>query len=115
MDCGDAGHILVSRALADVLAQVGTWSRFLHDLGEAEVKHGLRVHIYNLYTDEVGNSQLPQKMVPSTAGASMVAPQTGEHEAVAPKYSAERCRTLVREFPSVRLRLTQAQQTLHVP
>ena len=62
MDCGDAGHILVSKAVADVLAQVSTWNRTLHDLGEAEVKHGVRVHLFNLYTAEAGSSQLPQKL-----------------------------------------------------
>ncbi len=62
MDCGDAGHILVSGAVAEVLNQVSTWNRSLHDLGEAEVKHGDRVRIYNLYTEEVGNRELPKKM-----------------------------------------------------
>lgn len=65
MDCGDAGHILVSGAVADVLGQVSTWRQALHDLGEAEVKHGVRVRIYNLYTDEVGNSSLPHKLAGS--------------------------------------------------
>jgi tetratricopeptide (TPR) repeat protein/class 3 adenylate cyclase len=63
MDCGDAGHILVSKVVADVLAQVSTWSQVvLQDLGEAEVKHGVRVHIYNLYTDDTGNAELPRKV-----------------------------------------------------
>jgi class 3 adenylate cyclase len=62
MDCGDAGHILMSKSVADVLDQVSTWKPALHDLGEAEVKHGLRVHLYNLYTDEAGNRELPQKL-----------------------------------------------------
>lgn len=62
MDCGDAGHILVSGAVADVLGQVSTWRQALHDLGDAEVKHGVRVRIYNLYTDEVGNASLPHKL-----------------------------------------------------
>ena len=62
MDCGDGGHILVSKAVADVLDQVSTWKTALHDLGEAEVKHGVRVHLYNLYTDEAGNRELPQKL-----------------------------------------------------
>jgi serine/threonine protein kinase/TolB-like protein len=61
MDCGDGGHILISKSVADVLDQVSTWKMALHDLGEAEVKHGVRVHIYNLYTDEAGNRELPQK------------------------------------------------------
>jgi TolB-like protein/Tfp pilus assembly protein PilF len=62
MDCGDAGHILISKTVADVLDQVSTWKTALHDLGEAEVKHGVRVHLYNLYTDEAGNRELPQKL-----------------------------------------------------
>ena len=61
MDCGDAGHILISKTVADVLEQVSTWDTALHDLGEAEVKHGVRIHLYNLYTDEAGNRELPQK------------------------------------------------------
>jgi hypothetical protein len=48
--------------VADVLDQVSTWKTALHDLGEAEVKHGLRVHLYNLYTDQAGNPELPQKL-----------------------------------------------------
>ncbi len=63
MDCGDAGHILLSSAAADVLRQVNAgWDNSIHDLGEAEVKHGVRVHLYNLYTEEVGNREVPQKL-----------------------------------------------------
>jgi eukaryotic-like serine/threonine-protein kinase len=62
MDCGDAGHILVSKAAAEVLSQVGSWSQALHDLGEAEVKHGQRVRVFNLWTDEVGNRERPRRV-----------------------------------------------------
>ena len=62
MDCGDAGHILVSKAVVDVLGQLGTWQRRLHDLGDAEVKHGVRVHLYNLYDEQTGNAKLPEKL-----------------------------------------------------
>jgi serine/threonine protein kinase/tetratricopeptide (TPR) repeat protein len=62
MDCGDARHILISKTVADVLEQVSTWKTALHDLGEAEVKHGVRVHLYNLFTEEDGNRELPQKL-----------------------------------------------------
>jgi serine/threonine protein kinase len=62
MDCGDAGHILGSGTVAEVLSQVSTWNTTLHDLGEVEVKHGLRIHVYNLYTDEVGNKETPKKI-----------------------------------------------------
>jgi len=70
MDFGDAGHILVSGAVSDVLSQLSTWNSTLHDLGETEVKHGLRVRIYNLYTDEVGKHQLPKKLEAQEAAAS---------------------------------------------
>jgi Tol biopolymer transport system component/class 3 adenylate cyclase len=62
MDCGDAGHILVSSTVAEVLKQLSQWADRLHDLGEAEVKHGARIHIFNLYTDEVGCRETPQKL-----------------------------------------------------
>jgi eukaryotic-like serine/threonine-protein kinase len=62
MDCGDAGHILVSKEAAEVLSQVGSWNQSLHDLGEAEVKHGQRVHLYNLWTEEVGNRARPSRL-----------------------------------------------------
>src|SRR5437588_954928 len=61
MDCGDAGHILLSKRIADDLEQYPQWRPQLHDLGECEVKHGARLHAVNLYTDEVGNSQVPEK------------------------------------------------------
>jgi class 3 adenylate cyclase/tetratricopeptide (TPR) repeat protein len=62
MDCGDGGHILVSQSVADVLGHLDTWKNTLHDLGEAEVKHGLRIHIYNLYNNQAGNPALPHKL-----------------------------------------------------
>src|SRR2546421_8963065 len=53
MDCGDAGHILLSKRVAEDLAQYRQWQPLLHDLGETEVKHGLRLHVFNLYSDEL--------------------------------------------------------------
>jgi tetratricopeptide (TPR) repeat protein/class 3 adenylate cyclase len=67
MDSGDAGHILVSSAEAEVLGQISCWSHTLHDLGEVEVKHGVRLHIYNLYNIEVGNPELPKKIATLTS------------------------------------------------
>jgi TolB-like protein/Tfp pilus assembly protein PilF len=61
MDCGDAGHILLSRHVAEDLEQDERWRPLLHDLGTCEVKHGVRVGVTNLYSDEVGNLQLPKK------------------------------------------------------
>ncbi len=62
MDCGDAGHILLSRHVAEDLETFDRWRPLLHDLGECEVKHGVRVGITNLYSDEFGNSSLPGKL-----------------------------------------------------
>ncbi len=62
MDCGDAGHILLSRHVAEDLQHYPRWRAYLHDLGECEVKHGVRVSITNLYSDEMGNPQLPRKL-----------------------------------------------------
>src|SRR5205085_11816642 len=61
MDCGDAGHILLSKRVADDLGEYEHWRPLLHDLGECEVKHGVRLSIANLHADEVGNPQLPKK------------------------------------------------------
>src|SRR5881394_1921729 len=61
MDCGDAGHILLSKHLAEDLAEVEEWRPLLHDLGTCEVKHGVQVAIVNLLSEDVGNPQLPQK------------------------------------------------------
>src|SRR5215212_5222823 len=63
MDCGDAGHILVSKHLDEDLEQYGHWKRHLHELGEIEVKHGVRLSVVNLYTEDHGNPELPQKFV----------------------------------------------------
>ena len=62
MDCGDAGHILLSGRVADDLGQFGRWQPQLHDLGEVEVKHGVRLDVVNLYTESVGNAAIPKKI-----------------------------------------------------
>src|SRR5690242_19238512 len=63
MDCGDAGHILLSKRVAEDLQQNGRWRPHLHDLGEVEVKHGDRVHVFNFYTDDTGNPDRPKKLM----------------------------------------------------
>jgi TolB-like protein/class 3 adenylate cyclase/Flp pilus assembly protein TadD len=62
MDCGDAGHILLSSRIADDLAQQSRWRPSLHELGPVEVKHGVKVELVNFYTAEVGNPELPDKV-----------------------------------------------------
>src|SRR2546421_3612941 len=62
MDCGDSGHILLSRHVAEDLAEYERWRPFLHDIGTFELKHGVPVSVTNLYSDEVGNAKLPTKL-----------------------------------------------------
>jgi TolB-like protein/Tfp pilus assembly protein PilF len=62
MDCGDAGHILLSGHIAEDLTQYRQWQPYLHDLGKCEVKHGLRLHLVNLYKDNLGNPHVPNKL-----------------------------------------------------
>src|SRR5438270_10771431 len=62
MDCGDGRHILLSKRVAEDLQQYGRWRPFLHDLGEVEMKHSVRVHVFNLYADGAGNPDLPEKL-----------------------------------------------------
>ncbi|MEP6604020.1 MAG: adenylate/guanylate cyclase domain-containing protein, partial [Spartobacteria bacterium] len=62
MDCGDAGHILLSKRVADDLEQYEQWRSLLHDLGTCEVKHGVKLALFNLYSDEIGNPQLPKRL-----------------------------------------------------
>src|SRR5438034_742432 len=67
MDCGDAEHILLSRHVAEDLEQYPRWQPLLHDLGECEVKHGVRVHVFNVYADGVGNPEVPEKLLQAKA------------------------------------------------
>src|SRR5437899_1265705 len=62
MDCGDAGHILLSRHVAEDLAEYERWRPFLHDIGTFDVRHGVRVSVTNLYSEEIGNAKLPTKL-----------------------------------------------------
>ncbi len=62
MDCGDAGHILLSKHVAEDLEHYPRWKPYLRDLGECEVKHGVRISIVNLYMDDAGNAALPTRL-----------------------------------------------------
>jgi adenylate cyclase len=64
MDCGDAGHILLSKTMADVLREIGDRDEHLDDLGTTRVKHDVEVHLFNLYTDELGNPNRPASLQP---------------------------------------------------
>ncbi|HJT80785.1 MAG TPA: tetratricopeptide repeat protein [Chthoniobacterales bacterium] len=81
MDCGDAGHILLSKRAADDLAHYSQWRPLLHDLGEFEVKHGLRVGLVNLHDEQVGNPVLPSKLQPAVA-TGVVRRSNGRNRAI---------------------------------
>ena len=78
MDCGDAEHILLSKHVAEDLEQLGHWKKHLHDLGEAEVKHGAHVSVVNLYTEELGNPEVPQKFLQARHKAAAAVPVAAE-------------------------------------
>jgi len=78
MDCGDAGHILVSKRVADDLEHYPQWRSLLHELGECEVKHGLRLSLLNLYGDDAGNPELPEKFRQVKGRAAPVASRGDE-------------------------------------
>ena len=61
MECGDAGHILLSKHVAEDMSEFEQWRPLLHDLGTCEVKHGVRIPVVNLWSDDVGNREAPQK------------------------------------------------------
>src|SRR6478736_5623835 len=70
MDCGDAGHILLSKHVAEDLEEYPHWQPHLHELGECEVKHGIRVYVVNLYTEELGNPAVPEKLKTARVAAA---------------------------------------------
>jgi TolB-like protein/Tfp pilus assembly protein PilF/class 3 adenylate cyclase len=77
MDCGDAGHILLSKHVAEDLEHYPRWQPYLHDLGECEVKHGERVSVVNLYTDDAGNAALPTRLAPQKRSPAKGTQSTG--------------------------------------
>jgi len=80
MDCGDAGHILVSKRFADDLAQHRRWQRYLHELGDVEVKHGVVVSLVNLYAETIGNPAPPACVI----GVRRTAPRVTTRKGLSP-------------------------------
>src|SRR5438128_5899295 len=83
MDCGDAGHILLSKRVAEDLQQFKHWRPHLYHLGECEVKHGEKIDIVNLFTAELGNSERPKRLTKSdeqipAAPISTARPRSGK-------------------------------------
>src|SRR2546423_3374365 len=68
MDCGDAGHILISKRVADDLAQQRRWQPYLHELGDVEMKHGVMVSLVNLYAETIGNPTPPSRLAKVRGG-----------------------------------------------
>lgn len=73
MDCADGGQILISRPVAEVLSHISRWAPFMHDLGEVEVKHGVKVHLFNLAGPDFGNGETPSKLKKSAPPARAAA------------------------------------------
>lgn len=82
MDCGEAGHILISQRVADDLAQDTLWQPYLHELGEIEVKHGVRLGVANVYTEELGNREPPAKVSQPVLQRSIGEEEEGRRSAV---------------------------------
>jgi TolB-like protein/class 3 adenylate cyclase/lipoprotein NlpI len=84
MDCGDAGHILLSKHVAEDLEHYSRWRPLLHDLGECEVKHGVTISAVNLHTDELGNPEVPEKFKGRESQAKRVEVATpASHKSIA--------------------------------
>ena len=77
MDCGDAGHILLSKRAADDLREYRHWQPLLHELGECKVKHDVRLSIVNLYADDAGNAALPTLLAAQKRSLGTGKPSTG--------------------------------------
>lgn len=84
MDCGDAGHILLSAHVAEDLCQYRHWQPWLQDLGECEVKNKLRLHLFNLSKDRLGNPEVPEKL---RRGKSWPTSASGVHPVSAPRWT----------------------------
>src|SRR5213596_3225573 len=82
MDCGDAGHILVSKRVADDLAQQRRWQPYIHELGDVEVKHGVVVSLVNLYAETIGNPTPPTRL--EKARGSIPGSRVGTRKALSP-------------------------------
>src|SRR6202030_3531020 len=82
MDCGDAGHILISKRVADDLAQQRRWQPYLHELGDVEVKHGVVVSLVNLYAETIGNPAPPARLGKVRGGISR--PRVGSRKGLSP-------------------------------
>src|ERR1041385_468556 len=83
MDCGDAGHILLSRRVADDLEHYQQWRPLLHDLGTCVVKHGVTVALFNLYSDAIGNPPPPTKFTKNTRPADVEIPTSAPRKSIA--------------------------------
>jgi TolB-like protein/Flp pilus assembly protein TadD len=82
MDCGDAGHILVSKRVADDLAQQRRWQPYIHELGDVEVKHGVVVSLVNLYAETIGNPTPPSRL--GKARGSIPGSRAGTRKGLSP-------------------------------
>jgi serine/threonine protein kinase/tetratricopeptide (TPR) repeat protein len=94
MDAGDAGHILVSQPVVDVLGQLSHWSSAFHDLGEVDIKHGGHVHLFNFCQDGVGNPKTPSKLKKTTRKQGVADAKRGSAQRPASGSSRREKRTI---------------------
>jgi TolB-like protein/class 3 adenylate cyclase len=113
MDCGDAGHILLSKHVAEDLAQYRHWQPYLHDLGECEVKHGDRVSVVNLYTEELGNPAIPERFsrVPPVEAAVTAATPPSTSKPAVPRWLLVVAAVLVLGTLAIGLLLFQSKRS----
>jgi hypothetical protein len=113
MDCGDAGHILLSKHVADDLEQYPQWRSHLHELGECEVKHGVRVSVVNLYTEELGNPAIPEKFarVPPVEAAVTTATPPSTSKPAVPRWPLIGATVLILGAVAIGLLLFQSKRS----
>ena len=115
MDCGDAGHILLSRHVAEDLEQYRQWQPCLHDLGECEVKHGARVSVVNLYTEELGNPEVPEKFKHPDVGAAVSAATKATSKPTIPRWALIGALVLIVGALAIGLLLFQSKRSPTAP
>jgi TolB-like protein/class 3 adenylate cyclase/Flp pilus assembly protein TadD len=115
MDCGDAGHILLSRHVAEDLEQYRQWQPCLHDLGECEVKHGARVSVVNLYTEELGNPEVPEKFKHADVGAAVSAATKATSKPTIPRWALIGALVLIVGALAIGLLLFQSKRSPTAP
>jgi class 3 adenylate cyclase len=111
MDCGDAGHIMLSKTVVDTLQQLGGWEGKLRDLGEVEVKHGVKVHVYNFVDSDLSNKALPTKVKAQTDPVSPVPIPVPIRDSSRDSFSSEETEILIAAADKGEISLLSSDET----